>query len=172
VVPGSLEVTAVQEKRRASANVMNHLPDSNESAVPPFVGIVNVLHGPRHACLDVDGRALHGIRGIEGANATLDSGLQLGIDRIEIAPGSGFEPHTHEGAHILFGLAGRGELLFAGQTFVIEPGDTVYVPAHVPHAVRSSKTSRDDFSFLAVGYPHKKVHSPDRMQLVREGFPR
>lgn len=143
---------------------------SNESSARPFGRVVNVLHGPWHACFDEDGRPLSGVRGIEGVNATLESGLELGIDRIEIAPSSGFEPHTHEGAHILVGLSGSGELLFDGQTFVIQPGDTIYVPAHLPHAVRSSNTSSREFSFLAVGYPHKKVHSRDRMQSVRGGL--
>ena len=171
MVLGSSAVTAVQEKRRASANVMIGTRESNELSAPSTEGIVNVLHGPWHACLDQNGRPLRGIYGVEGANATLESGLDLGIDRIDIAPGSGFEPHTHEGAHILFGLSGSGELFFAGQTFVVQPGDTVYVPANLPHAVRSSKTSRGEFSFLAIGYPHKRVHSRDRMQVVHGGFP-
>jgi quercetin dioxygenase-like cupin family protein len=150
---------------------MIQLPLDNDPE-RPIAGVVNVLHGPWYMCLDEEGRDLAGIRGVEGANARLEGGLELGIDRIEISPGSGFEPHTHEGAHLLFGLYGSGELLFAGQTFLIQPGDTVYVPAHVAHAVRSSKTATQPFSLLAIGYPHKKINSKDRMQLVREGFSR
>jgi len=151
---------------------MIDLTATDNSQLLAYAGPTNVLSGVWHACLDDYGSVLPGIRGIEGASAVLEGGLELGIDRLEITPGSGFEPHTHEGGHILVGLAGTGDLLFAGQTFVIRPGDTVYVPAHVPHAVTASKTSGEAFSVLAVGYPHRKVYSQDRMQLVQGSFPR
>jgi quercetin dioxygenase-like cupin family protein len=155
--------------RRLLDNIMIPLTPNHDSQLERYAEVINVLHGPWHACLDDEGRALPGIRGVEGASALLEGALELGIDRIEIAPGTGFEPHTHEGAHLLIGLHGSGELLFASQTFVIQPGDTIYVPAHVPHAVRSSKMSNEAFSLLAVGYPHKKIYSQDRMQVVHGG---
>jgi mannose-6-phosphate isomerase-like protein (cupin superfamily) len=133
--------------------------------------IVNVFERPWRHCRDENGLLLPGIRGVEGASGLLESGLELGIDRLEMAPGSAFEPHTHDGAHILFGLQGRGELFIAGECYVISPGDTVFVPANVPHAVRTSVICPEAFSVLAIGYPHKKVYARDRMRLVKQGLP-
>jgi quercetin dioxygenase-like cupin family protein len=148
---------------------MENIRTQGTARFSPHTHIVNVLDGAWHACLNEDGTAVSGIRGVEGVSALLESGLEMGVDRIEMMPGSSFEPHTHDGAHILFAVHGCGELQIGDETYVIGPGDTVFVPASVPHAVRTLAGGREPFSILAIGYPHKKVHARDRMRVVRRG---
>jgi quercetin dioxygenase-like cupin family protein len=130
-------------------------------------GVANVLRGVWLACVDEDGRPLPGIRGRAGACATLPGGHEFGIDSIEMQPGSSFEPHVHDGAHILYVVSGRGLVLLDGEELPLGPGDSLFIAAALPHAVTAPAACDEPLLFLAAGYPHKKLSAPDRMRGVR-----
>ncbi len=45
--------------------------------------------------------------------------------------------HTHPVSLIMTVVAGRTEFIFAGQRFVVEPGDELLYPAHIAHSARN-----------------------------------
>ena len=128
---------------------------------------LNLMHGAWLQCVGEDGRALPGIRGRAGAAGLLEDGLEFGVDSIEMQPGASFEPHVHEGAHILFVLSGRGTVWLDGRDLRLAPGDSLFVPADLPHAVSAMPGGSEPLLFVAAGYPHKNLTARDRMRLLR-----
>ena len=57
--------------------------------------------------------------------------LTLGIYVLEAGAVDGQSPHTEDEAYVI--LAGRSRFTVGDRTFDVGPGDTVYVPAGVPH---------------------------------------
>ncbi len=45
--------------------------------------------------------------------------------------------YTHEGEEFLYVIEGRLEFIYGDQTYIMEPGDTVYFDSCVPHTGRS-----------------------------------
>lgn len=105
---------------------------------------------------------LPGIRGRSGV-AGLPPGLgiegEMGIDLIEMEPGTSFPLHTHPGAHILFVLEGEGTVSIADKTYATKPGDCYFIPGDASHAVSASHRH----TFLAIGFPHHALTDPQRM---------
>lgn len=112
-----------------------------------------------------DGTPVAGIRGRPGATGDTAAGQPFGADAIEMQPGSAFPLHVHVGDHLLYVIRGRGSVEIGGRARPVRTGDTIYIPADVPHAVTAAEGSTALF-FLAVGLPHRDLSSPDRMQLV------
>ncbi|MGI8335650.1 cupin domain-containing protein [Actinomadura scrupuli] len=99
------------------------------------------------------------------ANATgqpLVGNGAIGADVIRLSAGGGFAPHTHPGHHILAVIAGVGTITYGGRIHRTEAGQVYLVEGAVPHAVGAVT----DHLILAVGAPHKPVHSTERMELV------
>jgi len=128
--------------------------------------IRNVMSGAWVELFDEEGRKLEGIRGRAGAAAVTEAGIEFGADLIEMQPGSEFPLHTHAGDHLLYIIGGPGIVHVDGVDHRVVEGDTVYVPAEYPHAVRTIATSPRALVVLAVGHPHKHVSAHDRMHVV------
>ncbi|CRK61871.1 hypothetical protein [Alloactinosynnema sp. L-07] len=135
-------------------------------AFDPAKHIQNIYSGAAVDIFDNNGNMLPGISGVVGAVERLESGMEVGADRITMKPGARFELHTHPGAHILFVLKSRGHIHIDGVNYEMVEGDTVYVPANFAHGVRTIDDSDETLEFLAFGVPHMPLESTERMTLV------
>jgi quercetin dioxygenase-like cupin family protein len=142
-------------------------------AFRPELHIRNLLTGTPVRLVNPDGIALDGIAGVAGAAEALElgmeSGTQIGVDRIVMVAGAEFELHTHPGAHILYVLRSRGFIHVDGIDYEMSAGDSVYVPANYPHGVRTDRTAEESLELLAFGVPHLPLTSTSRMTLVEGG---
>jgi quercetin dioxygenase-like cupin family protein len=132
----------------------------------PTDHIQNILTGERLKMLEPDGLPLQGIEGVPGVVEILDSGIEIGADRIIMQPGSAFELHTHPGAHILYVLRASGFIHVDGVDYEMSEGDTVYVPAQFAHGVKTNPEVRHTFEILSFGVPHLPIDSSERMSTV------
>jgi quercetin dioxygenase-like cupin family protein len=142
-----------------------------ETAVRSFSSsehIKNVLDGQWTSLYDEAGHELPGIRGRAGAYSMTFSGHEIGVDLIEMQPGSAFGLHVHPGDHILYVISGIGSVHVDGVDHRVKEGDTVYIPAEYPHGVKTVEDSVLPVRFLAFGHPHKHLDATDRMRLVKE----
>lgn len=128
--------------------------------------IQNIFTGSTVKMIDPDGLPLEGIEGVSGANEIIDSGIEIGADRIIMQPGSQFELHTHPGAHILYVLKSRGFIHVDGVDYEMTAGDTVYVPAQFAHGVKTNPKVDEPFEILSFGVPHMPIDSAERMALA------
>lgn len=127
--------------------------------------IRNVLQGEWVPLYDADNNLLPGIRGRIGASATKIDTTEIGIDLIEMSPGSAFPLHEHEGDHILYVLSGAGSVRIKDQDHPIKAGDSIWVPAETAHAVAGPGFEETEpLVLLAFGHPHKHVTAHDRMR--------
>lgn len=92
----------------------------------------------------------------------LVSNGRLGADLIRVRGGTGFEPHTHPGDHLLVVLAGEGTITYKGKVYPTNAGQIYMVEGAVPHAVGAIT----DHVIMSIGSPHMPVDSPDRMKPV------
>jgi quercetin dioxygenase-like cupin family protein len=132
----------------------------------PNLHIRSVAGIPDTKLLSSDGAVLEGIMGSVGASEIIDSGVEIGVDRLYMEPGSAFELHTHPGAHILYVLKSRGCIHINGVDYELGQGDTVYVPADYAHGIKTNPLVEQPFELLAFGVPHMPLSSQDRMTLV------
>jgi len=54
---------------------------------------------------------------------------------IEIAPGASAPPSSHEGEEFIVCVEGRLQVVYAGKTHHLEPGDSIYYNSVIPHDV-------------------------------------
>lgn len=120
--------------------------------------IRNVFDGDWVAMLD----GIRGRRGVTGTPSQLGVSHPMGLDLIEMEPGTSFPSHTHPGAHILFVLEGEGTVTIGGRVHRTRPGDCYFVAADEEHAVGALGRHR----LLSIGFPHRAVDDPDRMRVV------
>jgi quercetin dioxygenase-like cupin family protein len=138
-----------------------------ETAARQFVEgehLRNVLRGEWVAMRDEAGQVLAGIRGRVGAAAIAADGEEIGVDLVEMQPGTEFPLHVHPGDHVLYILEGPGFVHIDGEPRRVDVGDTVFIAAEHPHGVITDP--RYMLRFLAFGHPHKHVAAADRMRLV------
>jgi quercetin dioxygenase-like cupin family protein len=141
-----------------------------ESAVRSFREsdhIKNVLNGEWTSLYDETGNKLEGIRGRMGAFSMTTSGHEIGVDLIDMQPGSAFPLHVHPGDHILYVMSGDGCVSVDGIDHKVKGGDTIFIPAEYPHGVKSDNVQSGRLVFLAFGHPHKHLDAKDRMKLVQ-----
>lgn len=124
----------------------------------------NVLEGEWTPLYDADGQLLPGIRGRMGACATKVDGTEIGVDLIEMQPGSAFPLHQHDGDHILYFQSGVGIVHIDGEDHTVRQGDTIFISAEHPHGVRVETTATEPLVLLAFGHPHKHLDAQDRMK--------
>ncbi|MER7460026.1 cupin domain-containing protein [Micromonospora sp. NPDC126480] len=129
--------------------------------------IQNLSTGQERKLLSNDGSILDGILGVPGAAELIETGVEIGVDRIVMSPGAEFELHTHPGAHILYVLKSRGFIHVDGVDYDMVEGDSVYVPARFAHGVKTNRSVDEPFEILAFGVPHMPIDSRDRMTVVR-----
>jgi quercetin dioxygenase-like cupin family protein len=132
----------------------------------PTTHIQNVFSGPSVSLFTSAGDVLPGIAGVIGAVADIENGMEVGVDRITMNPGSRFELHIHPGAHILYVLRNRGFIHVDGVDYDMVEGDTVFVPANFAHGVKTNPEVEAPLEFLAFGVPHMALDSTSRMTLV------
>ena len=128
--------------------------------------IRSVFEGKWQDLRNEHGEPLRGIRGLAGVAARTKGGMELGIDLIEMQPGAAFAVHTHQGDHILLIMEGRGTVNIDDNKYGVVPGDTVFIPAELPHNVTAFGSSQTMLRFVAIGHPHKALVASDRMQVV------
>ena len=61
--------------------------------------------------------------------------LHLTTTLVEIEPGGEQRIHQHSPEQVYFILAGAGEMSVAGETRMVGPGDSVFVPSGSPHGI-------------------------------------
>jgi len=61
--------------------------------------------------------------------------------RVDFAPGASFPRHKHPGAEIIYVLAGTLEYEVKSETFTLNSGDVLFVPAGTVHAARNVGTT-------------------------------
>jgi quercetin dioxygenase-like cupin family protein len=140
-----------------------------ESALRKFISedhIRNVLAGEWVDLFDNHGHQLPGIRGRIGVSALGISNMEIGLDLMEMQPGSFFPPHTHTGDHIIYVLSGCGVVRVGGTDSVMKEGDSVFIPAELPHGFNADSAAQQPLVFIAVGHPHQHLSSVERMKLV------
>ncbi len=105
---------------------------------------------------------IRGRPGVSGMPPGLDVNEPMGIDLIDMQPGTIFSLHTHPGAHILYVVAGCGTVTIGGAVYRTKHGDCYFVPAEVPHAVGAIERHQ----LLAVGFPYRALNDPRRLTIV------
>lgn len=88
-----------------------------------------------------------------------DVGPNFQMRRFVMEPGGGMPRHTNTVEHEQYVLRGRAEVGIGDQTFQVEAGDVVFIPAGVPHWYRALKG--EAFHFLCV-----VPNLPDRIELA------
>jgi quercetin dioxygenase-like cupin family protein len=145
------------------------MKSKSESGVFYFSGnkhIKNVLDGDWVDLLDNKGVKLRGIRGRVGACAIDSDGIGVGVDLIEMSPGSSFTIHQHPGSHLLYILSGNGFVNIDNLDYRLTVGDTIFIPAEFSHGVRTDKDQSEPLVIISFGYPHKHLNSKERMVVV------
>jgi quercetin dioxygenase-like cupin family protein len=145
---------------------MKELLESAARAFQESEHIKNVGDGDWTTLRDEYGSELRGIRGCMGACSISMTGYEIGVDLIEMQPGSFFPLHVHSGDHILFVLKGTGCVAIDSTDYTVTEGDTIFIPAEYPHGVKTFPGYEFPFTFLAFGHPHKHLDAPDRMRIV------
>ena len=133
--------------------------------------IKNLLKGEWIPAFDENGNQLPGIKGRVGVAHLSAEGKEIGVDLFEMQPESHFPLHTHDGDHILYGISGKVYVSVDGKEHIMNPGDSVFIPAEYPHGVKTIPNNNEPAQFLAFGYPHKHVSALDRMRLVKDNKP-
>lgn len=129
----------------------------------------NILDGKWTAMYDSDGKLLHGIRGRAGAAGTGMFGTEIGVDLIEMQPGTAFPLHVHDGDHVLFIQSGEGAVHIEGKARPVKRGDTIYIAAEYTHGVQGPPMSaQEPLVIVAFGHPHTHVDSKHRMRHAEE----
>jgi quercetin dioxygenase-like cupin family protein len=128
----------------------------------------NIMQGEWLPLPNVDGIPLPGIRGRAGACAISSYGEEIGVDLVEMQPGSAFPLHAHPGDHMLYVESGRGFIHIAGKDRPVKKGDTIFVPAEAPHAVQGpDPRDTEPLVFVFFSQPHKHLEAIDRMHTPR-----
>lgn len=105
---------------------------------------------------------IRGCSGVCGLPPGLDTNETMGIDLIDMDPGTAFPLHTHPGAHILFILEGEGTVTIGEEVYVTRPGDCYFIPGDLSHGVGATQHHK----LLAIGFPHRGIKNPQRMDIV------
>lgn len=143
--------------------------------------IVNVLEGGWLPLFEEDGTMLVGIRGKAGAFGKTIEGQEIGGDLIEMQPGSSFGTHVHAGDHLLYCIAGEGQVYIEGRMRHWRKGDTVFIAADYPHGVTAYGVDHyeaEGFEYVTDGYEStdvasgREVHQMHRPVHAGEGGPR
>jgi quercetin dioxygenase-like cupin family protein len=103
---------------------------------------------------------LHGAPAASGEEMVTNG--MIGADLLRVPAGTGFEPHTHPGHHVLIVVGGIGTITYGGRVYETKAGQTYLIDGEVPHAVGAIT----DHVILAIGSPHKAIDAEDRMAPV------
>jgi quercetin dioxygenase-like cupin family protein len=116
--------------------------------------------------LGPNGEPLKGIFCKEGVAGDKPDGTRIGADLIKMEPGAAFEPHEHEGDHVISFISGRGSVRMNDEDIEVEAGDRILIYGHYSHGVSVHQDATEPLVFDAMGHPHRSVHDPKRMRYV------
>ena len=145
-----------------------------EAALRRFISedhIRNVLSGEWVDLYDNHGHKLPGIRGRVGVAAQGISGMEIGLDLMEMQPGSLFPLHTHNGDHLIYIVSGCGIAQVGEKDNSLKQGDSIFIPAELPHGFNTYPDAKEPLVLVAVGHPHTHLSSTQRMKLVARQDP-
>lgn len=93
----------------------------------------------------------------------LDSDLMpnFALRRFVMEPGGGMPLHTNTVEHGQYVLRGRARVRIGADTVVVEAGDSVFIPADVPHSYEAQ--GDEPFEFLCV-----VPNGPDEIRVVED----
>ena len=91
----------------------------------------------------------------------LEEGPHFAMRRFVMQPGGGIPNHTNLVEHEQYILNGRAKIGIGDETFEVQKGDVVFIPAQVPHWYKS--TGEEPFEFLCL-VPNK----PDNIIILEE----
>ena len=86
-------------------------------------------------------------------------GSEASLGYSVFTPGTTLAPVCHETEEFAFVVSGRGELLLDDDTLAFAPGDALYIPGGVWHAV--SNTGDED-AVMVFGFPHPDYPPTER----------
>lgn len=109
---------------------------------------------------------IRGQRGVQGFPLGEEANIPMGIDLLDMESGTQFPLHTHPGAHILFILEGQGTVTIGDHVYTTRPGDCFFIPGGLQHGVGAPQHHQ----FLSIGFPHKSLEDPSRMDIVDPGY--
>src|SRR3954462_6446791 len=64
-------------------------------------------------------------------------GTTMTVARIELAKGCSVPEHSHHNEQISMLEKGRMRFVLAGREIIVNAGDTLHIPAHVPHSAEA-----------------------------------
>ncbi|NPA27313.1 MAG: cupin domain-containing protein [Chloroflexi bacterium] len=88
-----------------------------------------------------------------------DEGPNFAMRRFTFRPGGWMPKHTNRVEHEQYVLQGQGLIGIGEQTFRVQPGDVVFIPAGVPHWYKN--VGDEDFVFLCL-----VPNQPDEVVIV------
>ena len=90
-----------------------------------------------------------------------DTGPNFQMRRFIMQPGGGMPRHTNEVEHEQYVLRGRAKVGIGDDTYDVQAGDVVFIPAGIPHWYRAD--GAEPFEFLCM-----VPNLPDRIEIVPE----
>jgi quercetin dioxygenase-like cupin family protein len=80
-------------------------------------------------------------------------GANFAMRRFCIKAGGGMPPHTNRVEHEQYVLQGKAQIGIGNETYTVETGQAIYIPAGIPHWYQNN--GEDDFLFLCL-VPNKQ----------------
>ena len=93
-----------------------------------------------------------------------DLSPHFAIRRFVMEPGGGMPYHTNTAEHGQYVLTGKATIRIGDETVQVAAGDSVHIPAHVPHSYSVDGDQR--FEFLCV-----VPNQPDQITVVERNDP-
>jgi quercetin dioxygenase-like cupin family protein len=84
------------------------------------------------------------------------------LRRFIMEPGGGMPLHTNSVEHEQYVLRGRARVTIGDEEFEVRAGNTVFIPAGVPHSYRS--VGEEPFEFLC-----SVPNEPDTVEILESG---
>ena len=84
-----------------------------------------------------------------------EEGPNFAMRRFKIQPGGSMPNHTNLVEHEQYVLTGKATINVNGETYQVQAGDVVYIPANVPHWYRTEGDEPFEFLCLVPNLPDK-----------------
>ena len=86
-----------------------------------------------------------------------DEGPNFAMRKFKIQPGGSMPNHTNLVEHEQYVVSGRARIGIGDQTFEVQPGDVVFIPAEIPHWYQTLGDEPFEFLCLIPNKPDKTV---------------
>lgn len=87
------------------------------------------------------------VRPGEVASKTLAQNEAVSVTLFAFSQGEEISTHSSKGDAMVTGLEGKGIVVIDGKEFEVKKGETIIMPANVPHAINARN---DDFKMILV----------------------